>query len=536
MLEDWKTVNKSITKLKHEKFVVIENTKKIYSKILQMIKETKTHFTGLLTVSTLARTEQYGVFETIQENLLKNNPKFQFVTNLTSQDMEFVKLIRPQLNSKINLKLKCNTPESNPFPRVFIRDEEDILFFIRPETEDSKTNPNEVCIFTNCISLIQTFTNIFQESWQNSINIDEAIEKCKTEKLTNIYSNNTEPNNERPIRPFEQSKKNLKSEIDDWENKPETKIMKRISLLKEDEREIIDIASIIGERFSFDILEKVAGFNRVRLLKKLDELERKHQLVTSTEEGYRFSHPQIREIVYDNITPKLKSEYHFLVAKHLEDVTDLKKQSVYELAYHYYHSCNSQKGITFLLLAGEEAFNRSLMFDSLRFYSQALEMMGQDDRWSEERLKTFEKLGDLYSLTGQHSQANTFYNKAKSDTDKHEIKERIQNKIRKKVSIKRDGINLNYFVYGKGDNVVVFIGYPFHFMPQVHFFAQKSTVITMDLTEMGDSTQLPQEYSLDVFVNYLNLVINETKNKKCQPLRYWSWRHYSYSIFSKISQ
>jgi len=175
LLEDWRTVKKSITKLKHEKFVVIENTKKIYSKILQMIKETKTHFGGLLTISTLARTEQYGVFEAIQKNLLKSKPQFQFVTNLTSQDMEFVKLIRPQLNSGINLKLKCNTPESNPFPRVFIRDEEDILFFIRPETEDS-TNTNEVCIFTNCESLIQTFTNIFQDSWQNSIDIDEAIE------------------------------------------------------------------------------------------------------------------------------------------------------------------------------------------------------------------------------------------------------------------------------------------------------------------------------------------------------------------------
>jgi len=513
LLEDWRTVKKSITKLKHEKFVVIENTKKIYSKILQMIKETKTHFGGLLTISTLARTEQYGVFEAIQKNLLKSKPQFQFVTNLTSQDMEFVKLIRPQLNSGINLKLKCNTPESNPFPRVFIRDEEDILFFIRPETEDS-TNTNEVCIFTNCESLIQTFTNIFQDSWQNSIDIDEAIEKCKTEKLTNISSNNTEQNIDQSIGLLEQSNETSNSEIDDWENKCESKIAKRISLLKEDEGEIIDFASIIGERFSFEMLEKVAGFNRVRLLKKLDNLERKHKLISSNEEGYRFSHPQIREIVYNKINPKLRSEYHFLVAKYLEEVTDLEKQSAYELANHYYHSSNAQKGIHFLLRAGEEANNRFVMFDSLRFYSQALEMMGHNDKWREERLRTYEKLGDLYALTGQHTQANTSYNKAKSDTDKHEIKERIQNKIRKKVSIKRDGINLNYFVYGKGDNVVVFIGYPFHFMPQLHYFAQKFTVITLDLTELGNSAQLLQEYSLDIFVRYLNLIIDELKTKK----------------------
>lgn len=521
LLEDWKTISQSKPKIKHEKFVVIENSKKIYSKILQMVKETKTNFSGILTISTLARAEQYRIFETAYNRLLKYGSKYQFVTNLTNRNLKDMKLIRPRINSEINLKVKFNTTESISVPRVFVRDEEEILFFIRPEAEISKTKQDEVCIFTNCESLVQTFMGIFQDSWQNSIDIDEAIDHYTAGKLATLTSSENEQINEKLVGTLEQSKETLTPKIDDWDNQLESSVGKRISLLKEDEGEILDFASIVGEKFSFDMLEKVAGFNRLRLLKKLDKLERKHKLIISNEEGYRFSHPKIREIVYNKITPKLRKEFHFLIAKHLEDVKDAPEETVYEVAYHYYHSGNSQKGVPFLLKAGEKAQKEFLIFDAVMYYSQAREMMGKDNEWNEDRIRVFENLGDLHSIMGRYDQANEFYTKGKAGAIEDEVKNRIHKKMRRKVIIEKDGVKLNYFVYGEGKSVVVFVGYAFHLMPQIQYFAQKYKVVLLDLSNNLRPKNHPIEYSIDYYIKCLKGVIDDLKTKEIYLVGNW---------------
>jgi len=163
LLEDWKVINQSKLELKHEKFVVIENNKKIFSKIQQMIKETKNVISGIVTLSTLARIEQNGILETLPNNV---HSKFQLVTNLDLQNLKIIKRLLQNINSKIDLKAKLDFSKLDAFPRFFLRDDEDILFFIRSET-DVSTQKDEVCIYTNYKSLVQTFKGIFQDYWKN---------------------------------------------------------------------------------------------------------------------------------------------------------------------------------------------------------------------------------------------------------------------------------------------------------------------------------------------------------------------------------
>jgi len=513
LLDDWKNISKNKPKLNYEKFVIIEERKNIYSKILQMIKETKSHFLGILTLSSLARAEQFGVFETTNIYPLKSNSKFQFITSLTSPNLKAMQLLRSKLRDAIHLKIRNPDAYVTSFPRVLIRDDEEVLFFIRPETETSKTKQSEVCIYTNCESLVQTFKGIFQDLWQNSIDVDEAIVRINAGKWENIALIGTEKIPENSIGTLEKLNENISQEIDDWDKKLKAIYVHKISLLKEDEGEILECASVVGEKYSFNILEKVTGFNRLRLLKKLDKLERKHQLIHSTGEWYTFRHPRIREMLYNQITPKLRTEYHFLIAKHLENSKDLPEEAVYQLAYHYYHSGNSQNGVPFLLKAGKKAWKKFLVFDALRYYSQALEMMGNDSEWNEDRIMIFENLGDLYSILGRYDQANEFYTKGKAGAIKTEIKDRIQKKIRRKVTIEHEGVKLDYFVYGEGKPTIVFVGYSFHLMPQVHFFSQKYKVVLLDLSKNLEHKNPPTEYSLDYYIKYLKWVIDDLKTK-----------------------
>lgn len=510
LLEDWRIISKAKPKLKYEKFVVIEESKKIYSKILQMIKETKNQFSGILPVSSLVRAEQFGVFEAAYNHPLKSKIKFQFVTDLTVQNLKAMKLLKPKLKVELDLKGRKSEAEVTSFPRVVIRDGEEILFFIRPEAETDTRKQGEVCIYTNCESLVQTFNGIFRDLWQNSTDIDERIVEIETGKLPSA----THTKGEKITESFQTVKEYVYPSIVGREEELWPTHLRRIRLLTEEERDILDCASVVGEDFSSDIIEKVAGLSRIRLLKKLNNIERKYQLIHSKGDEYRFDNEKIRDFLYNEIAPKLRREYHSIIAKYLEDANKGCLEAVEnELGYHYYHSNNTEKAVPFLLKSGRDALKEFVVFDALRYFSQALEMMGNEEVWKEQRIETLENLGDSYALSDQHDKANQFYEKGMAKSHKEIVIDRMRKKICRKVTIEKNGVKINYYVYGRGQPTIVYVGHLFHFMPQIHYFSQKHKVVAMNFAEIWDPKNLPKEYTIDLFLDNLKAIIEDQKTR-----------------------
>ena len=81
LLSDWEKINSPIIKPDVGKFVVIEGNRKIYSKISQMIQETKRHFSAILTVPGLVRTEQLGLFDAFTRTPSNLKLSFNFLPN-----------------------------------------------------------------------------------------------------------------------------------------------------------------------------------------------------------------------------------------------------------------------------------------------------------------------------------------------------------------------------------------------------------------------------------------------------------------------
>jgi len=516
LLEDWRKINEDRFESKLEKFIVIEGNKKIYQKILQMINEAKQQFYGIFPVSGLARAEQFGVFDAATNHPLKSNIHFQFITELTGENLKAIKLLRPKLKKEISIKTRQPRSSLTPFPRIVIKDEKEILLFTRPEAEISKRKPGEVCIYTNCESLVQTFIGIFQDLWHKSADIDEGIIEIETGKLPKTISINGEKISEKSVETLETEKEPLSSEIADWDKELKPNYVHRISLLKEEDRDILDCAAVIGEGFSFDLIEKVAGFSRLRLLKKLNSIERKHQLIRSSKEGYRFSHPKIREMLYNEIAPNLRKEYHSLIAKQLEDNYKENFEDVLDnLAYHYYYSGNAEKGVPLLLKAGENAWTPNIcankLEEAIKYYSQVLVMIGNNEEWKEERTIALEKLGDIHSIIIQHDEANEFYVKGIASTSNDALKDKIRRKIRRKKIVEGDGMKLAYFVYGEGEQTLFFVGNSVLFMPQVHHFSQRYRVVVMDLAEMLVPGIMPTEHSLELYLESMKAIIEDLK-------------------------
>ncbi|MDH5624261.1 MAG: alpha/beta fold hydrolase, partial [Candidatus Bathyarchaeota archaeon] len=295
-------------------------------------------------------------------------------------------------------------------------------------------------------------------------------------------------------------------------------VVSRINALRNEERDILDCASVAGEEFSSSVVENVSGLNRIGLLKCLNNIERKYHLVHSFEDGYRFDHSKIREVLYNEIAPELKKEYHSMIAKYMEEANkDRLEEVVNELAYHCYQSGNAQKSIPYLLKAGEDAREKWAAFEAVRFYSQALEMMGEDERWSEDRTKTLEALGDLYALTGRHEKANECYEKGMATAKDDIAKDRMRRKIRRKMILDKNGVKLAYYVYGEGEPTLVFViawiaTAPF-WVYQVNYFSQNFKMVTVDMRGAGESDKPADNYTLDLYVDDLNSIIKELQEK-----------------------
>ena len=88
---------------------------------------------------------------------------------------------------------------------------------------------------------------------------------------------------------------------------------RRLARLSVEEREILEMAAVEGEVFHTDVLEAGTGLSRVTLLKRLRVLSQGHHLIAPTEEGHRFSHGLIREVLLEEIPLELKREYHAAV-------------------------------------------------------------------------------------------------------------------------------------------------------------------------------------------------------------------------------
>lgn len=832
LLSDWKKIYGTRIVPDVGKFVVIEGNRKIHSKISQMIKETNNQFSAILTVPGLVRNEQFGVFDAIYTHPLKSKINFHFLTELSNQYLKAMKLLKTKLKAGFDLKGRNPGSSFAMLPRMVIRDNEEVLFFISPKSDIFSIGQDEACICTDNESLVRALTGIFNDLWEDSTDIEKKISEIETgklppkplltqtvetakdydeafiqvkkhahqlpllaaqleriehslpnlvgrekelwqleesaekalrgngktviisgeagigktrlanelvsytksqnfevlecrclheslmpllpvrkvlEELFNISKQDTADvrrnkigkiieesapefvhltpvidniiagisivptayaedqfkidlsnlkslfesagelaavsqllaalSEKQPIMlfiddlhladsstlklfqklaraiqesrfflvgayrqealtktgegtnyPFLDFAQNMKRDVlyqkielkrlskgdssvlinnvlgidDDLFNKriyEETEgnpffvleslkflinkglltrkgdkwkfakalkeieippkihdvISRRINILKEEERDILDCASVVGEEFSSDLIENVTGLNRLRLLKKLNNIERKYQLIHSSDGLYRFDHAKIREVLYQEMAPELRKEYHSLIAQQLEEkYKDHLDEVVNQLAYHYYKSGIAPKAVPYLLEAGERSRRDWAIFETIRWFSQALEVMKDDEKWNRERIETLEALGGLYGLAAEPEEANECYQKGITSTDDEAIKDRMRRKIRRKKIVENDGVKLAYYVYGEGEPTIFLLARTPTaelWIPQVTYFSQKCKVVTVDMRGTGESDKPPSEYTLDMYVDDLKSIIDDLQDK-----------------------
>lgn len=184
LLSYWQNISKIAAESALEKFVVIEGSKKIYLKISQMINETKSQFSAVTTVQSLVRAEQHGILETALAHQQRSKVQFRFLTELNQQNIgEAQFLINKAVKSGFEFKARNPDLGLRLPSRMIIRDNQEILFFLKGEGSLNNQEENDSCLWTNSITLVQAFRNVFEDSWIKAINVTANMKNVDSRKL-----------------------------------------------------------------------------------------------------------------------------------------------------------------------------------------------------------------------------------------------------------------------------------------------------------------------------------------------------------------
>ncbi|MFO7618089.1 MAG: tetratricopeptide repeat protein [Thermoplasmata archaeon] len=177
-------------------------------------------------------------------------------------------------------------------------------------------------------------------------------------------------------------------------------IRRRLDRLENEQRELLECASTVGEEFRSDVLERVTGYNRIHVLRHMSDIEKIHRLIRFLSDRYRFDHAKIRNVLYLGIGEELRREYHRLVGDAISQLNaDCLDEVVTELAYHY-HQAKDKRATDFLVAAGNKARERYANEEAIRMFSTALTSAN-----ASLRLETLEKLADTQMLINDYDKA-----------------------------------------------------------------------------------------------------------------------------------
>jgi len=180
ILDDWKTVSNSFSKEESGKFIVIKGRKFVFSKIKQMVEEATTQLYMLSDFPSLLRLEKNGILDNVKNNPIKSSIDFFLVTEISKKHLRLVKELLQTIDPSIKVKNRNRNSISSIFPRLIIKDNKELLYFISTQNNEFQEVSDYTCISTNCHSLLGPFSKLFEDLWRNSINISDKIHELET--------------------------------------------------------------------------------------------------------------------------------------------------------------------------------------------------------------------------------------------------------------------------------------------------------------------------------------------------------------------
>jgi tetratricopeptide (TPR) repeat protein len=188
-------------------------------------------------------------------------------------------------------------------------------------------------------------------------------------------------------------------------------IIRRLNTLTPEARDVLDVGSVIGDKFDAQIIGSVLDQSSIKILSILNAISKSKSLVCCEHDRFLFDHPKTRETLYEEIAPPLKKEYHLRIAQKLENARQTNPAiSLSDLAYHYVNSSDKKNAIKYSIEAGKTALSRFSNTEAIKNFNYVLNEI--DDLHDDEaKAIALEGLGDAYYASTMLEEAIKTYKK-----------------------------------------------------------------------------------------------------------------------------
>ena len=153
----------------------------------------------------------------------------------------------------------------------------------------------------------------------------------------------------------------------------------RIDRLPPEEKALLQQLAVIGREFPVSLIRQVITQPEDELYRLLASLQRKEFLYEQPafpEVEYIFKHALTQEVAYGTVLQEQRKLLHERTGQALETVYAATLPEHYsDLAHHYRRSPNTEKAITYLHLAGQQAVQRSANTEAVTHLTTALELL-----------------------------------------------------------------------------------------------------------------------------------------------------------------
>ncbi|MFQ5675688.1 MAG: tetratricopeptide repeat protein, partial [bacterium] len=198
-------------------------------------------------------------------------------------------------------------------------------------------------------------------------------------------------------------------------NRVEDVFIRRLNGLDEQEREFLQVLAVQGYKFDYSLALNLLGVAKIELLKILQRIEKEIQVINGTDQGYQFEHPMLRDLLYNEIPPALRREYHLMYAEELAKIHGPEYGAlVGDVSQHLRRGGDHEQAIPLLYKAAGRAFGLSAYREASLFFEDLLdsvETCGQKLPDTISELDLYFKLGICYEESGRWEDALVSYKK-----------------------------------------------------------------------------------------------------------------------------
>jgi tetratricopeptide (TPR) repeat protein len=186
-------------------------------------------------------------------------------------------------------------------------------------------------------------------------------------------------------------------------------IKTRIGRLSDEHQNVLTMASLVGNDFTFEALRGVTGLEEDKLRKIVDDLLKtgllKHRVVHG-EDVCSFADIIVKDVVCEEVGTFERKRLHAEIGAALERVYARKiDEHLGEMALHFLEGGNNDKALGYFLKAGEKATKVFANSEAASYYQSALRLLEEREGDLQERRRVLEKLADIKNLVGENDES-----------------------------------------------------------------------------------------------------------------------------------